>query len=63
MKSIFQRTTQLSHRPNNLIVHYHRTTTHGEKSLKTLWLRIWNSLLVSLKAETNFENFRRLINE
>jgi len=63
MKSIFQRTTQLSHRPNNLIVHYHRTTRHGDKSLKTLGPRIWNTPPENLKAETNFEIFRRLINE
>ena len=63
MKDIFHRTNNDSHRQNNLLVHHHNKTKYGDKSLRILGPRIWNSLPEKMKSVKNVETFRKLINE
>ena len=58
MKDIFIKNTSSLSNPNNLKVHYHRTSKYGDKSLKTLGPKIWNSLPCDIKNETSFQKFK-----
>ena len=63
MKEIFFKTTNLTHRPFNKKVNQNSSTKHGQKSLKSLGLHIWNSLLIEVKEETIYEKFKNYINK
>ena len=62
IEKILCRTKWLTHRPN-IQVNVHKTTKYGGKSLGTLAPHIWNLLLQSLKAETNFIKFKENIDQ
>ena len=63
MKEIFFKTTNLTHRPFDIKVNQNNSTKRGQKSLKSLGPRIWNSLLIEIKEETNYEKFKNYINK
>ena len=58
LKDIFIQNTSSVRNYNNLIVHAHRTATYGDKSLKTLGPKIWNSLPENIKSLQSFSKFK-----
>ena len=58
MKEIFYKTTNLTHRPFNIKVNQNNTTKYGNKSLRRLVPRIWNSLPKQIKEETDYNKFK-----
>ena len=62
MKDIFIKNQKSRSNPNNLKVHYHRTTKYGDRTLKTLGPKIWNMLPTKMKNETSFQKFKEYIN-
>ena len=63
MKEIFSKKKWLTHRPNNLEVNVHKTAKYGDKSLRTLGPKIWNSLPEHIKAENDFTKFKEFISQ
>ena len=63
MKEIFLKTTNLTHRENNLLVHHRNTTKYGDKSLRVLGPRIWNALPEPVKSETDLKSIQRIIQQ
>ena len=63
MKEIFFKTTNLTHRPFDIKVNQNISTKHGQESLKRLGPRIWNSLPIEIKEETNYVKFKSYINK
>ena len=61
MKDLFRQHSLSARRSNNLYVTKMNTTTYGQKSLKSLGPKVWNSLPEHLKAETTFLNFQNSI--
>ena len=47
----------------NLKVHRHNQVNFGERSLKTLGPKVWNSLPYHIKASENLITFKKLIKE
>ena len=62
MKDIFIKNVTSITNSNNLKVQYHRTAKYGDKSLKTLGPKLWNSLPNDIKRETSFSKFKNFIN-
>ena len=63
MKEIFFKTANLTRRPFDIKVNQNSSTKHGQKSLKSLGPHIWNSPLIGIKEETNYEKLKNYINE
>ena len=63
MKEIFFKTTNLTQRPFDIKVNQNSSTKHSQKNLKSLGPRIWNSLPIEIKEETNYEKFKNYINK
>ena len=61
MKEIFSPKTSSKMHPNNIAVKNHQSAKYGDKSLKTLGPKIWNSLPEIIKAERSFKAFKKYI--
>ena len=59
MKELFHKTALTTHRPINLEVSH--TTKYGNKGIRCLGPRIWNSLLIQIKKETAYSKFTEFI--
>ena len=62
IQDFFYLRSSSARRPNNIAVVRTNTNTYGEKSLRPLGHKIWNSLPEHIKAETSLVHFRSLIN-
>ena len=58
MKKSFYETTNRTQRPFNIKVNQNNTTKYGNKSLRRLVPRIWNSLPKQIKEETDYNKFK-----
>ena len=57
MHIYFKKGSHLARRKNDLVVNRAKTTTFGEKSLRTLEPNIWNSLPEDFKDLTSLQKF------
>ena len=63
IKEFFSLNDKAKRRPNNLAIHNHNTTKYGDKSLRILGPRLWNSLPENFKSETNYNKFILLLKD
>ena len=61
MKEFFSPKTSSKMHPNDIAVKNHQSAKYGDKSLKTLGPKIWNSLPEIIKAERSFKAFKKYI--
>ena len=58
MKNVFTSKENARVRPRDLLVRSHNTATYGDKSLKILGPKIWNTLPTEIKCETSLSKFK-----
>ena len=63
IKDYFEKNENSISRKHNLKVPVRNTVTYGDKSLKCLAPRVWNSLPTDLKKEKSYEKFKEDINK
>ena len=61
MKDIFTPKSICRIHPNNIAVKCHQTARYGDKSLRCLGPKIWNSLPENIKAEPCYIKFKEFI--
>ena len=61
MKDIFTPKSISRIHPNNIAVKCHQTAKYGDKSLRCLGPKIWNSLPENIKAERCYIKFKEFI--
>ena len=61
MRTSFKKGSHSARRKNDLVVNRAKTTTFGEKSLRTLGPKIYNSLPEDVKYLTSVPKFREFI--
>ena len=61
MHTYFKKGSHSAGRKNNLVVNRAKTTTFGEKSLRTLGPKFWSSLLKDVKDLTSLQKFTEFI--
>ena len=61
MNTYFKKDSHYARRKNDLVINRARTTTFGEKSLRTLGPEIWNSLPEDVKDLTSLQKFTESI--
>ena len=62
MKEIFPKTTNLAHRPLDIIFNQSNTTKYRNNSLRILGPHIWNSLPIEIKEEAEFRKLKNYMN-
>ena len=58
MKEIFPKTTNLTHRPLDMIFNQNNTTKYRNNSLRGLGPHIWNYLPIKTKRKRSLEKLR-----
>ena len=58
MKNVFTSKQNARVRPCDLLVRSHNTATYGDKSIKILGPKIWNTLPTEIKCETSLSKFK-----
>ena len=61
MHTYFKKGSYSARRKNELIVNREKTTTFGEKILRSLGHKTWNSLPEDVKDLTSFQKFKEFI--
>ena len=62
MKNLFAKQEVSKRRKNNLEIPNRNTVKYGDKSIRSLGLRIWNSLPEEIKNETSYNKFKEYLN-
>ena len=62
MKEIFSKTTNLTHRPLDIIFNQNNTIKYGSNSLQSLGPHIWNSLPREIKKEMDYKKLKNYMN-
>ena len=63
MKEIFSKTTNLTHRPLDIIFNQSNTIKYGSNNLQSLGPHIWNSLPREIKKEMDYKKFKNYMND
>ena len=63
MKEIFPKTTNLTHRPLDMIFNQNNTTKYKNNSLRGLGPHIWNYLPIKNKEEAEFRKIKNYMND
>ena len=63
MKDYFEKNENSVSRKYDLKIPVRNSVTYGDKSLRCLAPRVWNSLPLKLKTENNYEKFKEEINK